>query len=173
MITLTTNEFTSISQESYDSIIYSLDFAHLTCTCGQCGCLVRHGCYERTVKTANGQIRLRVCRMKCTICGCTHALLLSSIVPYSQILLKDQVIIIDCYEKKSGFGEILNINFFIDENNIFAIIRNYYKYWKQRILSYGICYFPFESLVKQCFSVFAQQFMQVKSTKNLLFLLST
>lgn len=169
MITLPVNDFSSISQEEYDNMIYSLDINYLTCTCGQHGCLVRHGSYERTVKSINGKVRLRICRMKCTICGSTHALLPSSIIPYSQIPLKDQVIIIECYEKKSGFNKIFNVNFLIDENNIFAVIRNYRRYWKQRMLWYKICYFPLEQLVKQCFSAFQQQFMQVKNTKNLLF----
>lgn len=169
MITLATNNFDLISQESYNDIIFSLNFDDLTCTCGHCACLIRHGSYERTVKSPNGKFRLRVFRVKCNICGCTHALLLSSIVPYSQISLKDQVTIINCYEEKNGFQQVLNTNDSIDENNIYAVIRNYCKYWKQELILKHIVLSSLFKLVKQCFFIFAQQFMQMKNTRNLLY----
>ena len=47
----------------------------------------------RHVKTAMGKIPLAVRRVQCSLYDATHALLPSSIVPYSQILLSDHAAI--------------------------------------------------------------------------------
>ena len=169
MITIFVKDTKHISQKFYNDIVHSLDIHKLVCTCGHCACFIHHGSYERIVKTSEGKIRLRVNRVKCIVCGCTHAILISSIIPYSQMTLEDQTAIIDSYESKSGYDDILKSNFSIDENNIRSVILRYRKYWKSRILSYNILRYPLTSLVKQCFSIFERQFMQIRSTLNLLF----
>jgi len=169
MITIFVKETQPISQKFYNDIVYSLDINKLVCTCGHCACFIHHGSYERTVKTSENKIRLRINRVKCNICGCTHAILISSIIPYSQMTLDDQTAIIDSYENKLGYNDILKSNFFIDENNIRSVILRYRKYWKSRILLYNILRYPLTSLVKQCFSIFECQFMQIRNTLNLLF----
>ncbi|WP_434084494.1 DUF6431 domain-containing protein [Lacrimispora xylanisolvens] len=68
--------------------------------------LTIHGYYHRSIKSEESVIRLHICRVKCSYCGTTHALLLSSIVPYSQISLSDQVSIISCYEDSGDFSAI-------------------------------------------------------------------
>lgn len=90
MITIFVRDCNQISQSFYDSVIYDLQLHQLTCSCSHSACLSVHGYYKRTVKLSSGAIRLRVCRVKCSECGATHALLLSSMVPYSQIPLSDQ-----------------------------------------------------------------------------------
>ena len=173
MITIYTEESTTISQKSYDDIIAAVNIRELKCICGKCGCLIRHGSYKRTIKVPGGELLLRVSRVKCSDCGCTHALFISSIIPYSQICLKDQTLIINCFEDKSGYDEIFKSNQSFDENDVRSVILRYRRYWREYVLSSGISLFPLKSLVKSCFTIFRKQFMQIKDTKNVLYLFPT
>lgn len=130
MITVSTEFFTPITQDFYDKSISSLPFHQLTCSCGHSGCLTIHGYYYRSIKSEDSAVRLHICRVKCSICGMTHALLLSSIVPYSQISLPDQIRILSCYELLVNFSSIMEETPYIDENNIHSIIHSYRIQWK-------------------------------------------
>ena len=163
----------TISQEIYDECIESLDYQNLCSPCGHKGSLIGHGSYGRKAKKQYEEEALRVKRVKCKICGDTHALLPTVIVPYSQILLDDQVRIIECYEAGSGYGEILDDNLCIDENNIQSVVRQYCKHWRQRLLSHNIQTSPVTQLITHCFDVFNRQFMQIRTTKNTLYLRPT
>ena len=56
-------------------------------------------------------------------------------VPYSQIPLALHVRLIQAYEHETGFRNILEEQYLVDENNLKSIIRNYRLHWKQRLLS--------------------------------------
>ena len=87
MITIFVKDCNQISQSFYDSVIFDLQLHQMTCSCSHSACLSVHGYYWRSVKLPSGTLRLRVCRVKCSECGTTHALHLTSMVPYSQKLL--------------------------------------------------------------------------------------
>ena len=110
MITVLVNENNPISQDFYDSVINSLQIHRIFCSCGHAGCLHIHGYYTRRVKTPAGTVILRILRLKCAECGHTHAVLLSSLVPYSQIALKDQRQIVSAYEEKSNRNAVCDTN---------------------------------------------------------------
>ena len=93
MITVITEECNEISQKLYDTAMDSIQTCQLECSCGHCGCLVGHGGYTRYVKTSMGKIPLAIRRVQCSLCNATHALLLSGIVPYSQVPLSDHAAI--------------------------------------------------------------------------------
>lgn len=118
-------------------------------------------------------LSLSVVRVYCKTCGHTHALLLSSMVPYSQIPLVLHVRLIHAYEHETGFRNILAEQYLVDENNLKSIIRNYRLHWKQRLLSMRLHLPDIPSLISGCFSLFSRQFMQIKSTSNKLFILPT
>ena len=63
--------------------------------------------------------------MYCKAYGHTHALLLSSMIPYSLIPLILHVRLIHAYEHEIGFRNILAEQYLVDENNLKSIIRNY------------------------------------------------
>lgn len=107
MITISVDFCNPISQKIYDDVINSLQFHRLSCPCGHSGCLSIHGYYDRTVKSGESDLRLHVCRVICSVCRHTHALLLSSIVPYSQISLPDQVDIIEHAASDGDFSSIM------------------------------------------------------------------
>lgn len=173
MITIKTENYNLISQDFYNKTIDSLDLNLIPCTCGHSGCLIRYGSYNRNVQLKDEVITLTLVRVYCTICGHTHALLLSSLVPYSQIPLNMQVAAIHAYESGLSPTNILTEQCFIDENNLKAVIRSYRLYWKERLRSAGLSVHEWCSLVTGCFSHFSRQFMQIKTTVNKLFLLPT
>ena len=173
MITVNTENYNLISQDFYNKTMDSLDLNLISCTCGHSGCLIRHGSYKRSVQLADRIISLSVVRVYCKACGHTHALLLSSMVPYSQIPLVLHVRLIHAYEHETGFQNILAEQYLVDEDNLKSIIRNYRLHWKQRLLSMRLYLPDIPSLISGCFSLFSRQFMQIKSTSNKLFILPT
>ena len=173
MITIKTENYNLISQDFYNKTIDALDLNLISCTCGHSGCLIRYGSYNRNVQLKDEMISLTIVRVYCTTCGHTHALLLSSLVPYSQIPLNVQITAILAYESGQSLPRILADHCFIDENNLKSIIRSYRLHWKERLRSAGLLFSEWNSLVASCFSHFSRQFMQIKTTHNKLFLLPT
>lgn len=173
MITLLVEKFNPLTQSFYNKIINNLQFHMLTCPCGHSGCLSVHGYYHRFIKSPCGKIRLRICRVKCECCGHTHAILLSSMVPYSQVSTNDQISIINNYLNNLSQDSVMNDNPFIDESCFRYVIKNYLKYWHEKLLSESIKFSSFHPFVRSCFSFFSYQFMQIKNTPNILFLNTT
>lgn len=173
MITLFVEESNPLSPDFYNNVIADLQFHQLKCPCGHAGGLSVHGYYYRHVKTSNGRLRFRICRVRCEFCGKTHALLLSSIVPYSQISLKDHVDIIDAYESDAPTATALKDNDSVDESGFRYVIRQYAKYWKQKLISESIDLHPVSSLIINCFRCYSRQFMQIRRTPNLIFSCTT
>lgn len=169
MITINVPNCNDISQSFYDSVINGLQLHQLSCSCGRSGCFSIHGYYERTVKLEAGCLRLKVCRVICSECGSTHALLPSCIVPYSQIFVSDHQKICSDYETGNEPFRICDTNPFIDENNVKYIIRRYKQYWRERLRSLRISLTPLWSLIQRCFADYSTQFMQIRRTFNTLY----
>lgn len=173
MITLSVDLCNPVSQDFYDKTIYNLQFHRLVCTCGHSGCLTIHGYYYRSVKYGDSCLRLRICRVMCSECGHTHALLLSSLVPYSQISTKEQIDIISLSESGGNFSPVMDNTPSIDESCVRSVIRRFRMHWKQRLLSENIVPIPAGCFIEHCFGAFLRQFMQIKCTPNILFLTPT
>ena len=169
MITIETENYNYISQDFYDNTIHSIDLNQISCTCGLSGSLIFYGSYKRKVQLLDEVIVLTVVRVRCSACGHTHALLLSSIVPYSQIPAAVQVDAITALENGTSIDGILEEQCCVDESNIRSIIRSYRLHWKERLRSERISLSPFLLLIRQCFSCFSRTFMQIKNTSNKLF----
>lgn len=169
MITVSVNICNPISQDFYDNTLNALPLHMLTCTCGLSGCLSIHGYYYRSIKSGTSSIRLRICRVRCSHCGRTHAILLSSMVPFSSIPLASQVDIISHSETDHDYSDILDSTPSIDESNVRSIIRRFKQHWKQRLLSQNIPLSDIPALISRCFLHFFQQFMQIKRIHNILF----
>ena len=173
MITIKTENYNLISQDFYNKTIDSLDLNLISCTCGHSGCLIRYGSYKRNIQLKDEMITLTVVRVYCTVCGHTHALLLSSIVPYSQIPLNVQMTAIHAYEFGLSSERILADQCLVDENNLKSIIRSYKLHWQERLRSVSLSFTEWSPLVTGCFSFFSRQFMQIKTTRNKLFIVPT
>ncbi len=173
MITIFVKICNQISQSFYDSVIHGLQLHRLTCSCNHSACLSVHGYYRRTVKLPSGTLRLRICRVKCSECRTTHALLLSSMVPYSQILLSDQQKICSDYEEGWNANSVCDANPSVDENNVKSVLRHYRLCWREKLRSLRIALTPLSSLILSCFSDYSSQFMQIHQRVNILFSYST
>ena len=106
MITITVPFDNTLNQKTYENIINTLQFHQLQCTCGHSGCLTIHGYYTRSLKKDDSGISLSICRVRCSHCGRTHAILPSLLVPYSQVSLQDQISIISAYEASEDYEEM-------------------------------------------------------------------
>lgn len=168
MITLKVTDFNNFSQEFYDSVVNALDLQLLECSCRHTGCLTIHGYYRRSVITDDGKVELRILRVLCSECGRTHALLLISFVPYSQIPMKDHHGVVQAYENGGDPDDCCSCDG-LDENNVKSIILRYRRFWRQRLLSERIALDPICELIGSCFALYGMQFMQIRRTVNKLF----
>lgn len=168
MITILVQDCNLISQSFYDSVINRIQFHQLTCTCGHSACMTIHGYYKRSIKLPDGILRLRICRVRCSECGKTHALLLSSIVPYSQIRTCDQQQICIASHQHLSTSSVCDSNPEIDENNVKSVLRNYRR-WREMLKSLRISLSPLIALIGSCFAHFSAQFMQIHRGSNTLF----
>lgn len=173
MLTVPVQDFNTFTQEFYDSVIAGLQLHQLECSCGHSGCLSFHASYERSVTTPSGKKPLIICRVICSECSHTHALLLSSMVPYSQIPVKIQQDIVIAYEEGSDRNEVLITGSGIDENNVKSVIRRYVRFWRERLIAAGTGIMSLPDLISSCFSHYSRQFMQIKRTSNNLVSFST
>lgn len=173
MITISVENFNTFSQRFYDSVIALVQIHQLTCKCGHSACLTLHGSYHRYVQTPDDKVKIKVTRVKCSACGKTHALLISSLVPYSQIPLEEQRQIIKSVEGDAASSEICEDHPQVDENCIKSIIRRYKKHWKERLKSEQIPLEPPTALIRRCLKQYSKQFMQIRSTFNRLYVIPT
>lgn len=173
MITLFVEENNPLTPTFYDSFIAALQFHQLRCPCGLAGGLSVHGYYHRFIKTSEGKLCFNICRVVCRSCARTHALLLSTMIPYSQLSLHDHVRIIAAYEADAPTATLLRGNDSIDESTMRHVIVNYRRHWKQRLFSHSISITCVPALIKQCFMLYSRQFMQIRRTFNYLFLNTT
>ena len=150
MITIFVEESNPLTPNFYNNLINSLQFHRLTCTCGHSACLSIHGYYTRSLKTLEGKSSFRICRVICSCCHHTHALLPSSMVPYSQISMEEHVEVISCHETKEGWETLMHRNPSIDEGNCRYIVRSFLKHWKQRLLSGKITLSDSTLLIRDC-----------------------
>ena len=171
MITIFIKKSNSFSQNSYNQIIKHLPFHNLRCTCGQNGTLIKHAYYTRSIKVLGDLVDLKVLRVRCKSCKKTHSILPDWIVPYSRILFNDHLSIINAYLNKKSLEPLMIENLLIDENNTKYIIKKFRQCWKERLFSYDISLD--KHLILLCFKYFNRQFMQIKSTANILFLTPT
>ena len=171
MLTVPVQDFNTFTQEFYNSVIENLQFHQLECSCGHSGCLTIHGYYRRSVITPNGRKTLSILRVKCSVCGHTHALLLSSMVPYSQVPSDIQQDIAIAYEEGRSLNSICSLG--IDENNIKSVVRRYVRSWRERLLAAGVRLASLPTLIDACFSHYSRQFMQIRNTFNKLVPLTT
>ena len=170
MITVLVEEYNIFTQNFYESVIFSLQFQQLQCpSCKHSACLTIHGYYKRAVAVPEGLTFLKICRVKCSECGKTHAILISSLVPYSRITTADQHRVICACEEGTDRNAICNDNPSIDENCVKSISLRFRRFWLQRLLAESIPLSPLRELIRRCFSDYSLQFMQVHRTANLLF----
>ena len=148
-----------LTQEIYDALIELVILSALKCPCGHVG-FHGHGTYVRCVKLSAIVLHLIVKRVRCPECGKTHALIPDCLIPWSQIPLETTVFLV-----RAGSTEEINQIMDEQKNITFEDVHNvrlrFRKYWKERMISYGIEYDT--DLTDTCISLFKRQFMQIRS----------
>jgi len=96
------------------------------------GKLYNHGSYERNVITEAESYKITIFRVKCPICGKTHALIPDFLIPYFQYSLKTILKCLDLkYIERDSYSEILdyfnikNINCYISTATIAIFIKRF------------------------------------------------
>lgn len=159
MILFSIKDFKSFNQKSYAYILSKINISTITCpNCKKVHTLVFFGYYSRSIITNSGIVILDIQRVYCKHCHTTHALLPSSLVPYSQYpvyALKD--IILEDEQR-------MMILFQISLQAVRRICSHYHVLWAQLLpnLWHRI---SLHLLVHFCFSSLIRQFMQMRSIK--------
>lgn len=171
MITINYNKINTLNQNFYNNLIDLLNLSQITCSCGHSGCLTKHAYYKRNLKISGGiKLTLSILRVKCCVCGKTHAILPSGVVPYSQVSLRDHITIINNNLNNKSQTHVMNNNPLIDESTVSYILTTFRKYWQQRLRTFKIdISMQPGCLIKQCFKYFSRQFMQIKCTTNIFY----
>lgn len=92
------NELSILLQSHYNQYLSTSDY--LSCLCPECHHLLHcHGTYTRYVLIEGVKIPFKVRRVRCPVCGKTHAVLPTWLVPYGHIPLPE---IIDIIKKKES-----------------------------------------------------------------------
>lgn len=158
MIQFISDNFKTISQESYNSLVDNLNIHSLTCTCNKQGACCLWGSYSRFICVDNITFSLRVQRVRCMNCLRTHALLPTAMIPYFRTLLYDVLDILQSKEDTQKLEAIM-IRLEIDESLVRFIIKRYKHYWKEVLQSHKL-QLKTKDLSKHCFFRFNKQFMQ-------------
>ena len=161
-------------QEKYNKFIESLNFSSLTCPhpeCGFRGQCTRHAYYKRNIITEYDKKYIRILRVKCLHCKKTHALLPNWIVPYSQHLVADHIEIIGAYHAGISPYTFKPSNPEINTWSVVYIVKQFEDHWKGRLLSLVTSIFDgMDEIISSCFISYKRQFMQIKRTRNALFI---
>lgn len=172
MVTIKTEKINIISQNIYDSYVENINIFAITCTCGCKGAMKKYGHYTRSVRFKGCKITLCIQRIRCSVCGRTHSILLSVIVPYSQIPLADQIQIVLHRSSREMIEKILGGNYLIDDSEVYRILRNYDSYWLNRLIAAGVDMLS-EHITERCIELYGRQFMQIHLGKTSLIYPST
>ncbi len=174
MITIKVKEDNPLTQEFYNNILCDLQFHRLTCpTCRHSACLYVHAYYKRYIKREGSKFPVKICRVRCSFCGSTHALLPSSIVPYSQLSLCDHAAAAAASLGIAPTSDVLREDNQLDYSSLRYSVRQFRRHWEQRILSFSLSLHDLNDLVSGCFMNFCRQFMQNKRTPNILLINTT
>lgn len=175
MITVQCQFFKSLTQNIYNKFIDRLNIVTIRCpSCGHVGFLVFYGTYPRKVINPDSTDQIYIQRVKCNHCSHTHAIFPQCVVPYSSVLLNDQVSIIQLYEEEHDQSLLEDSFIHIDSYHIHRVITNYLDKWKERMKSEDMSFdMSISQLVSFAFDHFRLQFLQIHKGANFLFIPST
>lgn len=146
-----------LSQDYYDRIVLELDRSLIQCPdCNQLGFYV-NSYYERSFKLAGSPNKTRILIMQviCKSCGKTHAILLSCMIPWSQISLQDTLIILRLEPSSPDYDD----NPLISHEDRVRIRKAFRLFWKERLMAFRISID--EALSENCIFYHHRQFMQI------------
>ena len=161
MILMDFIDFKSEIQKEYDNALSNLQIHRISCPyCKHHGHLIFHGAYVRHIHFGYDKPEITIQRVKCTHCKKTHALLPSSLVPYSQIPLKYQVAMAENYLQYKYFQSVFDLLCDYPEDTIRKLLLVFMSNWLELCRSYNLQLQNLAFLTPQCVSLFMKQFLQ-------------
>lgn len=155
-----------ITQSDYSQITAALDLPSISCPHCKCAGLCVFAYYTRLLKNHSygEKTKLRILRVRCLNKDCrkTHAVLPSSIVPYSQITMADTIKIIQS-DSREAEEDILKRNIHLNLSDIIRTRIRFTLYWKSRISDIEAAMGD-SSFFSACIDKFNRQFMQLPFT---------
>lgn len=146
-----------LSQDCYDQVVQELDRALIQCPdCKQLGFYV-NSYYERSFKLAGSLNKTKIIIMQviCKSCGKTHAILLSCMIPWSQISLQDTLIILRLKPSSPDHED----NPLISHEDRVRLRKAFQLFWKERLKAF--CIAVDDLLSQNCIFYHHRQFMQI------------
>lgn len=159
MIIILWHKVKDVSQESYDQTLERLNRQTIQCSeCKQIGLNI-NGYYYHSFKQScyPYKIKILVTQLICPCCGKTHAILLCTMVPWSQISLQDTIRIVETKNSEET-RQLLNDHDGLNEEDIKRTKRIFRKQWKERLAGYRIEID--KDLTMNCICCHKRQFMQ-------------
>ena len=156
----------NITLSFYSQLTSALNFSDLPCPCcKECGMRI-FAYYSRYVKNPDfpEKTKIRVLRVRCVNENCrkTHAILPSTIVPYSQITMADTISIVKAQSKEDA-RKILDENILISLEDIRKTKLKFLNFWKSRISNIEAS-LGSDRFFSECISVYKMHFMQLPPT---------
>lgn len=136
MISFSIKGYNTLSPYSYNKFIQSVDLRSLHCECDPSASFSIHAYYNRYVKTPVGKILYRICRVICSYCGVTHALIPICIIPYTQRSLQDTVCLFLAFHKNIPFSSIFDHFFHFDPAEIYRLRKHFLLNWHSFFLDH-------------------------------------
>ncbi len=159
MIVVLRQTVKEISQKIYNQMLKKLNRQKIQCSeCKQFGFNI-HSYYDHHFKIA-GQSQKRnvvITQLICPHCGKTHAVLLCTMVPWSQITLEDTIRIIEAKNDEET-RQLMYENEVITVEDVKRIRRVFRREWKERLKGFNINID--DDLSENCIKWHKRQFMQ-------------
>lgn len=170
MITFFSDDF-NISQKHYSDSLDLIDFDLIECSCHNTHCLYIHAYYLRFVKSPIGRFPIRILRLKCSVCGITHALIPASIIPYTQRSFHDTLRVFVHFQLHPFF----HVCFLDSVQSIAASdlyhLKGIFSHWTSFLSRYGINLSnPPNNIIFLCFSHLNRNLSQMRFNNTDLFI---
>lgn len=153
MLTFKMNDFNS-NIDNYLKFIANLEVKTIKCPNCDTSEMERHGYYRRYINISGVKYYIRILRVRCKVCGHTHAILPDFIIPYLHEPMIDMINVITA-RASSSF-----------EDNLNKIKYKIRKKWEPMLYSLGLTFkHELYKLVLLCSKKFKMCIMQIHRGK--------
>lgn len=138
---------------NYNDFIANLEVKTIKCPNCNLSDMERHGYYKRYINISGKKYYIRILRVRCKICGHTHAVLPDFVIPY-------------LHEPITNMIELILSNSVDTDDNLYKIIHKIKKKWLPMLNSIMLTFkHSISELVKKCSQVFRTCVMQIHRGK--------
>ncbi len=138
---------------NYNDFIANLEVKTIKCPNCNSSDMERHGYYKRYINISGKKYYIRILRVRCKICGHTHAVLPDFVIPY-------------LHEPITNMIELILSNSVDTDDNLYKTIHKIKKKWLPMLNSIMLTFkHSISELVKRCSQAFRMCVMQIHRGK--------